>query len=180
MSQELQIQGANVVGYLDAHLPSSNPGLGRGALAKDIPPTDAEIRKGIELVELCEDPVNVVCQNFAKGTLSAQEIDMCRSCFPDILETIVARVHEGLAREKQKAIDEGRPVPRLDYGKRLLLDRATGGGTEGTMSGEFILTFNEVIAPSDQGPANQTKGKNFNPLKKGVDRATLPLQTAMT
>jgi hypothetical protein len=167
------------VGYLDAHLPSSNPGLGRGALAKDIPPTDAEIRKGIELVELCEDPVNVVCQNFAKGTLSAQEIDMCRSCFPDILETIVARVHEGLAREKQKAIDAGRPVPRLDYGKRLLLDRATGGGTEGTMSGGFILTFNEVIAPSDQGPANQTKSKNFNPLKKGVDRATLPLQTAM-
>ena len=179
MSQELQVQGANVVGYLNEHLPSSNPGLGRGALARSIPPTDAEIRKAVELVELCEDPVNVVCQNFAKGTLSAQEIDMCRSCFPYVLEGIVAGVHEGLAKERQKAIDEGRPVPRLDYGKRLLLDRATGGGTEGTMSGEFILTFNEVIAPSDQGPANQTKGKNFNPLKKGVDRATLPLQTAM-
>ena len=179
MSQELQIQGANVVGYLDKHLPAGSSGLGGGALARSIPPTDTEIRKAVELVELCEDPINVICRNFANGTLSDQEIAMCRSCFPDALEGIVAGVHNGLAKKKQEAIDSGKPVPRLNYHKRLLLDKATGGGVEGTLSGEFILTYNEVITPSDQGPANQTKGKNFNPLKKGVDRATLPLQTAM-
>ena len=121
-----------------------------------------------------------MCQKYADGTLSNQEIDMCRSCFPDGWEAVNMGIQQKLAEARQKAIDEGKEVPRLSYSKRLLLDKAMGGNIEGTMSGEFILTLNETSGPSQQGPVNQTKGRNFNPLKKGVDRATLPLQTAMT
>ncbi len=180
MAEEVQIQGANVIGYLDNNLPKVDSGLSRGVLARDIAPTDTEVKKAVELIELCEDPINVMCQKYADGTLSNQEIDMCRSCFPDGWEAVNMGIQQKLAEARQKAIDEGKEVPRLSYSKRLLLDKAMGGNIEGTMSGEFILTLNETSGPSQQGPVNQTKGRNFNPLKKGVDRATLPLQTAMT
>jgi len=179
LASEVKTQYANVVNYLDKHLPKEQPGAVRGVLAKAIPVTDTEIRKAGELVDLAEDPVNVLASGIATGIVSDQQIDMCKNCFPDTYLAMGSGIQEGLAKRKQEAIEKGEPAPTLSYTKRLTLDRAFGGQIESTMSGEFILTYNEVLAPSPQGPANQTKGKNFNPLKKGVGRATLPLQTAM-
>ena len=80
---------------------------------------------------------------------------------------------------KQEALESGRPSPRMSYSKRIILDKISGGQVEGTLTGEFLLGFSQMVGQQDQGPATKTKGKNFNPLKKGVDRATLPLQAAM-
>ena len=111
---------------------------------------------------MVEDFVGTMVEGVIDNTLTQDQVDVSRLCFPEAHTSLAAKVAEQIA--------EVEFIPEAKIG---VLRKLVGSSIDLKSSGSFL----SVTQGAHAAPQNEVaRGGNFNQLKNQSNRAILPLQ----
>ena len=159
---EVQRQASNIIQVVNRYNPKQ-PGTTTPLLRRrPYQPPRSEKAKLASVIDVVEDFVGTMVEGVIDNTLTQDQVDVSRLCFPEAHASLAAKVAEQIA--------EVEFIPEAKIG---VLRKLVGSSIDLKSSGSFL----SVTQGAHAVPQNEVaRGGNFNQLKNQSNRAILPLQ----
>tara|TARA_R100001082_G_scaffold106728_1_gene79851 strand:+ start:2273 stop:6805 length:4533 start_codon:yes stop_codon:yes gene_type:complete len=170
LGQEVVRQVSGQVQYIKEHAPKVAAVNPTQLFQRRQKAPDSEIRKFAEICAVAEDPVRRICENLQNNTISYAEIDYLKVAHSSLYERMAVYIME----KASDRVADGEVLS--DAYKRTMHKFLPADVAPGMMTGQLAVTQG-VYKAEPQAPAPR---KRLEGLQNQANRATLPLQTAMT
>lgn len=166
IAQTMQTRAANAAQYLYDHAPK--PPNRATMIAGKWKPSDIDLARFERISAVIEDPKEAL-ESLKRGTLTVDEVEALKNCYPKIYEGIVVQLAEQIPQLRED----------LPYRERVQLSILFGVPVDATMEPNFLAAIQAVSAPPAGMPPQFPETLTGMQLKKDYSALSLD-KTSLT